>query len=217
MNQPIFISGIGTGVGKTLVSAILTEALAADYLKPIQAGIAEGTDAEIIKSLIGNSSSVIHPATYQLNTPASPHIAARNDGIKIEIAKLFQSAQDIQFNIGAKTLIIEGAGGLLVPLYENIFLVDFIRLLQARVILVSRNYLGSINHSLLTAAFCRSNDIEVLGWIFTDSYMDYEDEIVNWSGYPKIASIPKLTEVNKETVALEANRVKQNLEKFIFS
>ena len=82
---------------------------------------------------------------------------------------------------------------------------------------MSRNYLGSINHSLLTAAFCRSNDIEVLGWIFTDSYMDYEDEIVNWSGYPKIASIPKLTEVNKEIVALEANRVKQNLEKFIFS
>jgi len=217
MNQPIFIAGIGTDVGKTLVSAIITEALEADYWKPIQAGIADGTDAKTVKSLISNESTVIHTATYELKTPASPHIAARIDGVKIEIAKLFQSAQDIQFKIGLKTLIVEGAGGLLVPLYENILLVDFIRLLQAKVILVSRNYLGSINHSLLTAAFCRSNDIEVLGWIFTDTYMDYEDEIVQWSGYPKIASIPKLTEVNKDVVAVEAQRIKQDLQKFILS
>jgi dethiobiotin synthetase len=217
MNQPIFIAGIGTDVGKTLVSAIVTEALAADYWKPIQAGVADGTDAKTVRSLISNTSSTIHPATYELKTPASPHIAARIDRVKIEIAKLFHSAQDIQFKIGSKTLIVEGAGGLLVPLYDNILLVDFIRLLQARVILVSRNYLGSINHSLLTAAFCRSNDIEVLGWIFTDTYMDYEDEIVQWSGYPKIASIPKLTLVNKDVVAIEAQRIKQDLEKFIVS
>ncbi|MCY7360612.1 MAG: dethiobiotin synthase [Ignavibacteria bacterium] len=217
MNQPIFIAGIGTDVGKTLVSAIVTEALVADYWKPIQAGVADGTDAKTVKSLISNTSSVIHPATYELETPASPHIAARIDGVKIEISKLFHSAQDIQFKIGSKTLIVEGAGGLLVPLYDNILLVDFIRLLQARVILVSRNYLGSINHSLLTAAFCRSNEIEVLGWIFTDTYMDYEDEIVQWSGYPKIASIPKLTEVNKDVVAIEAQRIKQDLGKFIVS
>ncbi len=216
MIQPIFITGIGTDVGKTLVSAILTEALGADYWKPIQAGFAEGTDAETIKSLIGNSNSVIHSSTYQLNIPASPHIAARNDGVKIEITKLFQTAQDIQFKIGSKLLLIEGAGGVLVPLNENILLVDFIRLLQARVILVSRNYLGSINHSLLTAAYCRSNNIDVLGWIFTDSYMNYEDEIVQWSGYSKIASIPKLTKINKEVIALEAQRVKFDVEKFIF-
>ena len=217
MNQPIFITGIGTGVGKTLVSAIVTEALEADYWKPIQAGLAEGTDAKTVRSFISNTSSVIHPATYELLTPASPHIAARIDGVKIEITKLFQSAQDIQFKIGSKNLIVEGAGGLLVPLHEHVLLVDFIRLLQAKVILVSRNYLGSINHSLLTAAFCRSNDIEVMGWIFTDTYLDYEDEIVQWSGYPKIASIPKLTEVNKDIVALEAQRIKQGLEKFILN
>ncbi len=216
MIQPIFIAGIGTDVGKTLVSAIVTEALDADYWKPIQAGVAEGTDAKTVRSLISNTISVIHPATYELKTPASPHIAARNDGVKIEITKLFQSAQDIQFKIGSKLLLIEGAGGLLVPLNENILLVDFIRLLQARVILVSRNYLGSINHSLLTAAFCRSNNIDVLGWIFTDSYMNYEDEIVQWSGYPKIASISKLTKINKEIVSIEAQRVKFDVEKFLF-
>ena len=217
MNQPIFITGIGTGVGKTLVSAIVTESLEADYWKPIQAGLAEGTDAKTVRSFISNISTVIHPATYELLTPASPHIAARIDGVTIEIAKLLQSAQDIQFKIGTKNLVVEGAGGLLVPLQEHVLLVDFIRLLQAKVILVSRNYLGSINHSLLTAAFCRSNDIEVMGWIFTDTYLDYEDEIVQWSGYPKIASVPKLTEINKDIVALEAQRIKQGLEKFILN
>jgi dethiobiotin synthetase len=211
MKSPIFITGIGTDVGKTLVSAILTEALEADYWKPIQAGIEDGTDAERVKSLISNQQSIIHPEVYKLNTPASPHIAARNEGIDIEVVKLFQSAQAIQEAAEGKELIIEGAGGLLVPLHKKLF----IRLLQARVILVSRNYLGSINHSLLTAAFCRSNDIDVLGWIFTDTYLNYESEIVEWSGYPLIASIPALEKVDKQTIASEAKRIQYMLKQKI--
>jgi dethiobiotin synthetase len=215
MNDPIFITGIGTDVGKTLVSAILTEALKADYWKPIQAGLEGLTDANCVKTLISNKESVVHSSLYQLKTPASPHIAARNDGIQIEMVRLFQSAQAINELANEKALLIEGAGGLLVPLNDQLMLVDFIRLLQAKVILVSRNYLGSINHSLLTAAFCRSNNINVLGWIFTDTYLDYEDEIVGWSGYPKIASIPLLPKVDANIVAEEANRIKADLIKFI--
>jgi dethiobiotin synthetase len=215
MKESIFITGIGTDVGKTLVSAILTEALKADYWKPIQAGLEGLTDANSVKTLISNKESVVHSSFYQLKTPASPHIAARNDGIRIEMTELVQAAQEIYNSANEKPLLIEGAGGLLVPLDDRLMLVDFIQLLQAKVILVSRNYLGSINHSLLTAAFCRSNNINVLGWIFTDTYLDYEDEIVEWSGYPKIASIPLLPSVDASIVAKEANRIQADLIKFI--
>lgn len=211
MNTPIFITGIGTDIGKTLVSAIITEALEADYWKPVQAGFADGTDAEKVTSLLSNKISVVHPELYKLALPASPHIAAREEKVEIEVVKLLQHAQELQVQINGKRLLIEGAGGLLVPLHKNLLLVDFIKLLQARVILVSRNYLGSINHSLLTAAFCRSNDINVLGWIFTDSYMSYEDEIVAWSGYDKIASIPKLVNIDEPTILAEAKRIKPML------
>jgi dethiobiotin synthetase len=215
MKQPIFITGIGTDVGKTLVAAILTESLGADYWKPIQAGLEGATDSGTIKSLVTNKETVIHPSLYQLNTPASPHIAARNDGIQIEMIKLFQASQQLQESIGNKKLIIEGAGGILVPLHEQVMVVDFIKLLQAKVILVSRNYLGSINHSLLTAAFCRSNNIDVAGWIFTDTYLDYEDEIVEWSGYPKIASIPSLSVINASIISRESKRIHGQLIKYI--
>ena len=103
----------------------------------------------------------------------------------------------------------------MVPLNDQDLMLDLIHQLKIPVILVSRNYLGSINHSLLTAAFCRSNNINVVGWIFTDSYLDYEDEIVEWSGYPKIASIPLLPSVDAGIVAKEANRIQANLIKFI--
>ena len=215
MNKPIFITGIGTDVGKTLVAAILIESLGADYWKPIQAGLEGSTDSRTVSGLISNKKSVIHPSLYQLTTPASPHIAARNDGVQIEMIKLFQATQAIQELIGEKKLLIEGAGGVLVPLHEQVMVVDFIRLLQAKVILVSRNYLGSINHSLLTAAFCRSNNIDVAGWIFTDTYLDYEDEIVEWSGYPKIASIPSLSTINASVISKEAQRIHGQLINYI--
>lgn len=215
MKAPIFITGIGTDVGKTLVAAILTESLGADYWKPIQAGLEGSTDSKTLEGLISNKDSVIHPSLYQLKTPASPHIAARNDGVQIEMIKLFQATQAIQELIGDKKLIIEGAGGVLVPLHEHVMLVDYIRLLQAKVVLVSRNYLGSINHSLLTAAFCRSNNIDVAGWIFTDTYLDYEDEIVEWSGYPKITSIPSLSTINASVISKEAKRIHGQLIQYI--
>lgn len=181
----IFVTGIGTGVGKTLVSAILTRALEADYWKPIQAGIEDGTDSEWVQNTLQDSDSTIHPELYKLKLPASPHIAARQEGINISIEKICASIPVINRN-----LIIEGAGGLMVPLNETAFVADLIKALDARVILVSRNYLGSINHSLLTAKVCRDLNLPVIGWIFNDQYLDYEEEIVRWSNFPKIATVP---------------------------
>ena len=209
--QPLFITGIGTDVGKTLVAAIVTEALQADYWKPIQAGLEGGTDAQIVDCLLSNNRSVIHPELYQLQTPVSPHIAARMEGIVIEENDLKSKAKSILEKTENHFLVIEGAGGLLVPLSETMMVADLIKSLKASVILVSRNYLGSINHSLLTADYCRNNGIDVLGWIFNDDYMNYENEIVNWSGYPSLGSIPKMELIDQQTIYHQAKRIQPAL------
>ena len=208
MFHPYFITGIGTDVGKTVVSAILAEALGAHYWKPIQAGFDEGTDTEKVKSLISNKACKFYAEMYKLKLPASPHIAAREEEKTIEVVKLLQAFEQIKEKTGDQDLLIEGAGGLLVPLSDQLLVADLIKLLRIKVILVSRNYLGSINHSLLTAAFCRSNDIPVAGWIFTDTYMDYEEEIVKWSGYPKIINVPLLPNIDAATIAEVAKQKK---------
>ena len=209
MIQAIFITGIGTGIGKTVVSAIIAEALEADYWKPVQAGYANGTDLEWMQSVLANTNSKIHPEVYKLKLPASPHLAAQNEDMEISLEKIYSFY--CQLLTPNRPLIIEGAGGLLVPLNEKEFVIDLIKRLNARVILVSRNYLGSINHSLLTAQVCRQRNIRVLGWVFNDQYMDYEEDIVRWSGYPKLGSVPKLDKIDKETISDEAKRIKRNL------
>ncbi len=204
----IFVTGIGTGIGKTVVSAILTEALEADYWKPIQAGFEDGTDALQVSSLISNTKTIIHPEVYKLQMPASPHIAAREEGIEINLKKIVDNSPYPPLGDGG---LVEGAGGILVPLNDNEFVIDLIEQLGARVILVSRNYLGSINHSLLTAAICKQRNIDVIGWIFNDQYLDYEEEIVRWTGYPKIASIPLAEKIDKAFVLQQAGSIRKGL------
>jgi dethiobiotin synthetase len=207
----LLVTGIGTDVGKTLVSAILTEALQADYWKPVQAGFADGTDAERVRDLISNPVSVVHDELYRLHTPASPHIAARKDGLRIDLPTIVQQSRSLVPLTNGRPFVIEGAGGLLVPLNETEKVADLAKALDASLILVSRNYLGSINHSLLTADYCRSHGLKVAGWIFSDNYMSYEDEIVAWSGYPSLGSIPALPMVNKMSVQAEAARLRNGL------
>jgi dethiobiotin synthetase len=227
---PIFITGIGTGVGKTLVSAIVAETLEANYWKPIQAGYADGTDAEWVKSVLTNKLSIIYPELYKLALPASPHIAAREEGVRIELSAIKEyyerfiahdftahnpdsqlPAPNLPAGRQGSGLIIEGAGGLLVPINGREFVADIIRSLQAKVILVSRNYLGSINHSLLTAVLCKQYNLDVIGWIFNDQFMQYEEEIVQWSGFPKIASIPKISNPDKKNIRKQATAIKDKL------
>lgn len=208
--KPIFITGTGTDVGKTLVAAIVTEALHADYWKPVQAGYADGTDSLWVESMISNHKSVIHPEVYKLKLPASPHLSARFEQQKIVVKNIINHLPQTE-----NRLIIEGAGGLMVPLNEKDLVLKLIKKLKAKVIIVSKNELGSINHSLLTAAVLKKEKVNVLGWIFNEEYMNYEDEIADWSGFPAIASIKHLTEITKETVRAEAERIKESLQKFL--
>jgi len=206
----IFVTGIGTGVGKTCISAIVARALEADYWKPIQAGFDEGTDSEWVARMLSGTQSVIHPEVYKLAMPASPHIAAREEGKRINIEEITK-----RIPANNRTLLVEGAGGLLVPLNESEFVADLIKALDAKVILVSRNYLGSINHSLLTARVCREMQIPVIGWIFNDQYLNYEEEIVKWSNFPRIASVPYSDNINGTFINSQAAAISKHLKAFL--
>ena len=149
----IFVTGISTEVGKTIASAIITEALEADYWKPVQAGDLEHSDSHKVASLISNEKTVIHNNSYALNTPMSPHAAAEIDGITIAINKIAAPQTD-------NHLVIEGAGGLLVPLNDSDTILDLIKP-DYKVVVVSRHYLGSINHSLLTIGWLQQKGFEV--------------------------------------------------------
>ncbi len=208
--KPIFITGTGTQVGKTLVSAIITEALQADYWKPVQAGYEDGTDSLTVQELISNNKSVIHPELYRLALPASPHISADRENTKIKIKKILAHIPKTK-----NQLVIEGAGGLLVPLNKNNFIADLIKKMKATVVIVSKNELGSINHSLLTAAVLKQQKIKVAGWIFTENFMTYEQEIAAWSGYPVIASVRHLPLISKEIIKIEAEAMLPELQKFL--
>jgi dethiobiotin synthetase len=202
--RPIFITGIGTGVGKTLISAIVTEAIGGWYWKPVQAGFDDGTDAEWVGARLSRPDRVL-PEAYTLRLPASPHIAAREEGLVIDV-------EAIGMRLPAqRPLVIEGAGGLLVPLNEQEFMTDLALALDATLILVSRNYLGSINHSLLTAAVCRTRGLRVAGWIFNDQFGDYEAEIVRWTGYPWLGSVPFQESPDAGFVRAQAELLQPNL------
>jgi dethiobiotin synthetase len=169
------IAGIGTEIGKTFISSILTESLQADYWKPIQSGALDFTDSDTVRSLISNNKTIFHPEAYRLNEPMSPHAAAAIDGIEIELSK-FQLPQTDNH------LIVELAGGLMVPLNDRETNLDLIKKLNIPVILISKNYLGSINHTLLSAEILKINNVEVKGLIFNGEQNKYsEDFILNYS------------------------------------
>ena len=205
--KTIFVSGTGTGIGKTFVSAILAEALHADYWKPVQAGYTTITDSDWVRNTLTNKQSVVHPETYKLKLAASPHIAARQENIIISLQKIASQIPATQHD-----LIIEGAGGLMVPLNDREFVTDLIKLLDVPVILVSRNTLGSINFSLLTAMACKQKNINVTGWIFNDNYLNYENDIARWSGIPSLSSIPFAPRPDSDFIKEQAEKIKKQMD-----
>lgn len=171
----LFITGIGTDVGKTIASAIITQSLEADYWKPVQAGDLDNSDSHKIQKLTSTvtSSAVerqIFENSYKLNTPASPHLAAEIDGITIDLKKIIEPSTD-------NHLVIEGAGGILVPLNDNDCIIDLIQS-DYKVILVSRHYLGSINHTLLTFETLKNRNITVAGIVFSGDENKATEEII---------------------------------------
>jgi dethiobiotin synthetase len=192
--RKIFITGIGTDVGKTVVAAILTEALEADYWKPIQAGDLDNSDTIKVKGLVSNSKTVFHQEAHRLTEPMSPHAAAKIDKTEIDIDK-------IQLPKTVNNLIIEGAGGLMVPLNNKKLVVDLIQKLACEVILVSQNYLGSINHTLLSIESLKARNIKITGIIFNgEQNLETEDYILSYTGVKCLGRIQQHETINKEVV-----------------
>ena len=199
--QKIFITGIDTNVGKTIVSAIFVEALKADYWKPIQAGLSTETDTEKVKNLVSNTQSRFHPDTFRLTSPLSPHAAAKIDNINIEISKITLPQTQ-------NTLIIEGIGGLLVPLNNKELLIDLIKELNAEVVLVIKNYLGSINHALLSLEALQRRNIKIKGLVFRSTPLPYSEEIISLqSGLNTILKLEEEKEINKRVILKYAQRL----------
>jgi dethiobiotin synthetase len=166
----LFITGIGTDVGKTVVSAIVTQALEADYWKPIQAGDLDHSDTHKVKAFVSNDKTTFFENSYALNTPASPHYAATIDGVTIDIQKITEPKTK-------NHLVIEGAGGLFVPINDKETIADLIRP-DYKVIVVSRHYLGSINHTLLTLEALKNLNIQVAGIIFNGQKNEATESVI---------------------------------------
>jgi len=193
-NKNIFVTGIGTGVGKTLISAILVEKFKADYWKPVQSGDLDHSDTMFVKNLVSNRQSQFHPESYKLTQPFSPHKSAAIDGIKIDPEMINLPRTD-------NTLIIEGAGGVMVPLNERYLIIDLIKKLESSVILVSKNYLGSINHTLLSINALKQYQIPIKGIIFNGNKDIYTKEfILDYTGVESLGHIPDFDKMDKKAI-----------------
>ena len=200
--KKIFVTGIGTEIGKTVVSAILVEALKADYWKPIQAGDLENSDTIKVKNLISNSETVFYPESYRLNRPASPHAAAAIDNVTIELRKIL--LPETQNNI-----IIEGAGGLMVPLNDHDMMIDLIKHLNAEVVLVSKHYLGSINHTILSIEALKQRGMNITGIVFNGkSNPGTEDIILKYTGIKLLGKLDEEESITKETIKIYSEKFK---------
>ena len=204
MNQTYFITGIGTEVGKTVAAAIVTEALEADYWKPIQAGDLENSDTHKIKKLITNKKTVFHENAFSLKTPMSPHAAAEIDGVKI-LAKNMKQPKT------KNHLVIEGAGGVLVPINDTETIADLIKP-EHKVILVSRHYLGSINHTLLSVEALKSRNLTCAGIIFSgEENPSTEGIIEKMTGLPVIGRIEQEPYFDQNVILEYADKFRSKL------
>lgn len=202
--QKIFVTGISTEVGKTIASAIITEALEADYWKPVQAGDLENTDSHKVARLISNAKTVVHPSSYELKTPMSPHAAAEIEGVRIDRFHIKEPETE-------NHLVIEGAGGLLVPLNEEDTMFDII-MPSYKVIVVSRHYLGSINHSLLTINWLQQKGYDVSVLFSGDANPHTENIILHKTGVSLIGRINEEKQFDKAIVKGYADKFKSILE-----
>lgn len=195
-----FITGIGTDVGKTVVSAIVSEALQATYWKPIQSGSVEGTDRKTVEALCSDAVKTL-PEEYIYEAPVSPHLAAEMENSEIDVSRLL--LPDVKGN-----LVVEGAGGLLVPITRGFLFADWIKTLKIPVIVVSRHYLGSINHTLLTVAQLKQLEVPVAGIVFVGAEnTDTESIIEQHTQVPVLGRIPVVDELTPDFIATEAKKL----------
>ena len=200
----IFVTGISTEVGKTIVSAIIAEALEADYWKPIQAGELEYSDSHKIADWVSNKKTVVHKNSYALKTPMSPHAAADIDGITIDLKNISEPQTH-------NHLVIEGAGGLLVPLNDTDTILDIIKP-NYKVVVVSRHYLGSINHSLLTINWLKQKGYEISIVFSGNEHPTTESSIVKNTGVPVIGRIEEEQLIDRAVIKKYADKFRPVLQ-----
>ncbi|OYX62011.1 MAG: dethiobiotin synthase [Novosphingobium sp. 32-60-15] len=189
------VTGTDTGIGKTIFSAALTGALQAHYWKPVQAGLDDGADRDQVAQLSGVPTSHILPEAYRLNTPCSPHRAAEIDGVTIDPARL--ALPDV------RPLVIEGAGGALVPVTRSTTYADVFAMWNLPVIIVARTTLGTINHSLLTIEALRARNVPIHGVAFVgDGVEDSEATICAMGGVKRLGRLPMLDRLNPQSLAI---------------
>lgn len=203
MQGKFFITGIGTGIGKTLASAVLCKALGAEYWKPIQTGARTDSDSRTVAKLTGDE-TIIHPEAYRFSEPLSPHAAAAMEGKEIRLKGLLPPKY-------GRTLIIEGAGGILVPLNtQGETMADLANHFNAKIIVVSHHYLGSINHTLLTLEAIKQRNLPLAGIVFSGKELPQTEEIIlEMTGVEKLGTIPHLDKINKESIAKAALRFEE--------
>ncbi|MBE2246033.1 MAG: dethiobiotin synthase [Candidatus Competibacteraceae bacterium] len=194
MARKVFVTGIGTDVGKTVASAILARAWKMDYWKPIQAGHLDDLESDKVKRLLTDTKSKVHPTHIQLTQATSPHFAAQHDGMEIQI-------QQLEVPITERPLLIEGAGGIMAPINSQQTMLDFVKHHHCEIVVVSRNYVGSINHTLLTLEIIQQQQLPLIGIIFNDN--DYYQSIPFITNYAKvqvIGEIPLLKKIDLDTI-----------------
>ncbi len=200
----LFITGIGTDVGKTIASSIIVEALEADYWKPIQAGDLDNSDTNKVEKYVSNTTTKFYDNAYALQTPASPHLAAEIDRITIELKKIIEP-------ITTNHLVIEGAGGIYVPLNNSDCVIDLIQP-DYKVIVVSRHYLGSINHTLMTIEILKSRNLNVAGIVFSgDENKATESIILEKTNVPMIGRIDNEPYFDQNVIKYYADLFRENL------
>lgn len=192
MSVRYVVSGTDTGIGKTMFSSALTAALGAFYWKPVQSGLDEETDSETVRRLSGLAHERILPEAYRLMTPASPHLAAHLDGVAIDPERLVPPETD-------RPLVIEGAGGLLVPLSDEVVFADLFARWQIPVILCARTSLGTINHTLLSLEAIKHRGIPMCGIVFIgDENSETQRIIVEMGGIRSIGRLPWLRDITSD-------------------
>lgn len=195
------ISGTDTDVGKTVFAAGLVSATRGRYWKPIQAGLDGETDAQIVRRLANADAQRILPEAYRLRTAASPHVAAEIDGIQIDLDKLALPA-----TAGTGPLIVEGAGGVLVPVSRKSLQVELFALWDLPVVLVASTRLGTINHSLLSIEALKRRTIEIHGVAFVgDENADSERTICEFGRVRRLGRLPQLAELSAASLLAAFN------------
>jgi len=195
----LVVAGIGTDVGKTVVSAAFCVALQADYWKPVLSGVATAAgDDEVIQYLLGEHGARIHPCAYRFKAPLSPHVAAAQEGVAISLEKFELPESD-------RPIVVELAGGVLVPMSDEFTNMELVGRFDLPVVVVSRHYLGSINHTLLTLEALRSRGVPVMGVVFNGEELPDSERIIERMGEVRVLGrIPSLAEVTPETIRVAA-------------